>query len=684
MEILIQIPAPLQALIEWILTIVFHVRGGYQHVATMMRQIFVVHRDDNGDDEAHGGWYSKFPPFLVPLLVVSIFFWPIFLSLFMSLAAAWTWIFWLVTSVLLGLLQVLYATYQFVMIGVDIFALSLLKTYTMIKYYILVGWYKFSNHKNKEPSRAKLWRTQLDQCVTYEDFLKLRIRPKEDELLDPIDSALPQGGGRSDSDNENDESANDNDDVVTTTTSPTGGATNRRHNGPATWALSHRRSNSAADLRRAATVVEANDGTTTARTTHTMYHRKIPRVRSFPSAPEQAVSDRDHDDDRHHTFPLRHDPAVLREMGQTAADLLVTTTRQLERARVVDDNSGNNSTSQLKFLLTAVVKRNHLNIDEYLVENSRGIASTGQYGLSTSTRQYVRQYLEQVEKSLDWLAEHQPPQQQHDEGRGGISGGKSDGGVMMHNNNNLDHDLADRYKLVRKMKQNMGRTALMLSGGGAQAMYHLGVIKALIESRQYQDITVISGTSGGSISAAMCAIKTADELWSDVCVTSVSTDFGPIRGEQAKRNIRWFPTMWDMATYWFKHKLLVDSETFQKTCEFYYGNVTFEEAFNKTGKHVCITVSASRANGNTAQRLLLNHISTPHVTIASAYVPYYYVCSTFCRRGKLLLLLAVMLNLQLGSFSSRVHSQRLCFILIFCDPVSAPVVASPESWPRPS
>jgi TAG lipase / steryl ester hydrolase / phospholipase A2 / LPA acyltransferase len=179
--------------------------------------------------------------------------------------------------------------------------------------------------------------------------------------------------------------------------------------------------------------------------------------------------------------------------------------------------------------------------------------------------------------------------------------------------------LADRYKLVRKMKQNMGRTALMLSGGGAQAMYHLGVIKALIESGQYQDITVISGTSGGSISAAMCAIKTADELLRDVCVTTVSTDFGRT-GAQAKGNIRWFPTMWDMAAYWFKHKLLVDSDTFQKTCEFYYQDITFEEAFNRTGKHVCITVSASRATGNTAQRLLLNHISTPHVTIASACV----------------------------------------------------------------
>jgi predicted acylesterase/phospholipase RssA len=33
---------------------------------------------------------------------------------------------------------------------------------------------------------------------------------------------------------------------------------------------------------------------------------------------------------------------------------------------------------------------------------------------------------------------------------------------------------------------------------------------------------------------------------------------------------------------------------------------------------VCITVSASRTSGGGAQRLLLNHISTPHVTLASA------------------------------------------------------------------
>lgn len=115
----------------------------------------------------------------------------------------------------------------------------------------------------------------------------------------------------------------------------------------------------------------------------------------------------------------------------------------------------------------------------------------------------------------------------------------------------------------------------------------------------------------------MCAIKTQEELLDHVCVANVSTDYMS-NGRMKQENIRWFPTLFDMASYWLNHKLLVDSAEFRRTCEFYYGNITFEEAFERTGKHVCITVSASRANGRTAQRLLLNHISTPHVTIASA------------------------------------------------------------------
>jgi Patatin-like phospholipase len=543
MEILIQIPGPLQWLIEWVLTIVYHVRGGYRHLETMVLQL------------VNHGIFSP-PPLVVPIICGVFIFWPILLSLLMSLATAWAWIFWLVTSILLGMLQVLYASYQFVMISLDILGLSLLKTYTMIKYYV----YMIFDTEPQRQSRTKLWRSQLDACESYEEFLKIRIQPKEVTLVKPIDTALP----------------NHLDSAVAAIA--TAVSTTNHHT------LPHRRANSFTDV-----FVENSR--------HALYNRKIPRVRSFPSQVESQSERSASDNDDPTKTRIHHDPSVLVEMGATAADLLVTTTLQLEQAR----NSRN--VSQLKFLLTSIVKRNHLNIDEYLVENSRGIAATGEYGLSSASRTYMRRYVEQVEACLDWLAEEEQQQPQQD----------------TNNNKHKDDELADRYKLVRKMKQNMGRTALMLSGGGAQAMYHLGVIRALIESRQYQDISVISGTSGGSISAAMCAIKTADELLADVCVNTVSTDFGRT-GEQAKLGIRWFPTMWDMASYWFKHKLLVDSETFQKTCEFYYKDITFEEAFARTGKHVCITVSASRANGHTAQRLLLNHISTPHVTIASAYV----------------------------------------------------------------
>lgn len=491
MEILIPVPAFLQVFIEYISTILFHIRGGYANAADFLRE-------------------SASQNLVVPILGIILIFWPILLSLFMSLATAWAWIFWLVTSILLGLLQVLYASYQFVMISLDIFGLSVLKTYTMLSNFAIS--FVLSSQK-RTTSRRKLWRTSLDACDTYEDFLKIRIQAKA--TVTPIDSALPN-------------------------------------------APFHKRSNSFSSPDHIMDVAK--------------YNRKIPRVRSFTKG--EAVHT------EHDAEGLQHDDSVVSELGSTAADLLVTTTRQIEEA-IADGNI-----KYLKFLLAAVMKRNHLNTDEYLVENSRGVASTGQYGLSAGSRTMIRNYMNAVECGLDYIAEQ-------------------------------SSNIHENLKLVRKMKQNMGRTALMLSGGGAQAMYHLGVIRALIESKQYQDISVISGTSGGSISAAMCAIKTAEELISEVCVNTVSTDFGGT-GEQAKNNIRWFPTMWDMATYWFKHKLLVDSETFQKTCEFYYKDITFEEAFARTGKHVCITVSASRANGYTAQRLLLNHISTPHVTIASA------------------------------------------------------------------
>lgn len=63
---------------------------------------------------------------------------------------------------------------------------------------------------------------------------------------------------------------------------------------------------------------------------------------------------------------------------------------------------------------------------------------------------------------------------------------------------------------VRAALHAHGCTALCLSGGGAVALYHLGVVKELHQHGLLP--RVISGTSGGSIVAAMLACHTDSEL----------------------------------------------------------------------------------------------------------------------------------------------------------------------------
>ncbi|KAL7508063.1 hypothetical protein ACHAXN_005152 [Cyclotella atomus] len=269
--------------------------------------------------------------------------------------------------------------------------------------------------------------------------------------------------------------------------------------------------------------------------------------------------------------------------------------------------------SSLKFLLSGIIKRNHLSVDDALINDCRSVAERGQHSLRKETRDAIDCYGDEVERCMDWVA-NGPVYLGGGEAAKDDVDGISREQVMQRQLDELDK----RYTLVKRMKQNMGHTALMLSGGGAIAMYHLGTIKALVESNLYEQIHVISGTSGGSIAAAMCAIKSPDELLRDICVNTVSTDY-LLTGEMKKSNIRWFPELLDMGKYWLKNGVLADSSEFKRCCEFYYKDITFEEAFEMTKKHVCITVTASRASaGSGVQRLLLNHISTPNVTLASA------------------------------------------------------------------
>ena len=161
-------------------------------------------------------------------------------------------------------------------------------------------------------------------------------------------------------------------------------------------------------------------------------------------------------------------------------------------------------------------------------------------------------------------------------------------------------------------------SALCLSGGGAITMYHGGHILGLIEAGLYDAVRVVSGTSGGAIMAAMFGCKTRAELLRDVLVNTVSTDYGGT-GEQRRRDLPFFPPLWRQLLRFARERVLVDRVAFKRTCDFYWGTTTFQEAYEHTGKVLCIAVQAQRAPGKgEGQRLLMNYVTTPHVTLSSA------------------------------------------------------------------
>ncbi len=288
------------------------------------------------------------------------------------------------------------------------------------------------------------------------------------------------------------------------------------------------------------------------------------------------------------------------------AEMLKSTIAKLDESMRARD------ANKLQFmLLNGLLKRNHLGIDERAL-HLRALSGT---------KLLVEQYDKKVVECIQFLCDC--------------------------------HELTREEKTIffKKARRALGQTALLLSGGGSIAMYHAGVVRALITEGLYKHVRVISGASGGSIIAGQLAMHSEKELMEKVLVKEVSTDFKGT-GEMKRRNIVWFPPLIAQAKHFLRNGVLIDNKEFQKTCEFYYGDTTFQgrycvsflsggvlpsfffnsptspphhapiaEGFERTRKHVCISVAASTlgsANPGGPRRLLLNHVTTPNVLIRSA------------------------------------------------------------------
>ncbi|EED93346.1 predicted protein, partial [Thalassiosira pseudonana CCMP1335] len=208
-------------------------------------------------------------------------------------------------------------------------------------------------------------------------------------------------------------------------------------------------------------------------------------------------------------------------------------------------------------------------------KNVGGIMSEDMFSFTNcgEPKQVVSEFVEEVAKTLQWVTEE-----------------------------NLI--LREKIKtFLKRARAAYGRTALCLSGGAMMGNYHFGAVLALLETGLLPHI--ISGTSAGSVIGAMICTRTDEELLQELkpeILAPKMSIFESSWGQRWKRLLK-YGTMFDQDDWMNRVKYFTS------------GDMTFEEAYKKTGRVLCITLSATSKK---APPVLINYITAPNVVIASA------------------------------------------------------------------
>lgn len=155
-------------------------------------------------------------------------------------------------------------------------------------------------------------------------------------------------------------------------------------------------------------------------------------------------------------------------------------------------------------------------------------------------------------------------------------------------------------------RQSFGRSALLLSGGGTFGMNHIGVVKSLWQARLLPRI--ISGASAGSIVCAVLCTKTDAEI-PDVLQEFCYGDLAVFGKEGQEDGVI------DKAARFLKHGALFDITHLVTIMRNMLGDMTFQEAYNRTRRILNITVSSASLY---ELPRLLNYVTAPNVMIWSA------------------------------------------------------------------
>ena len=187
------------------------------------------------------------------------------------------------------------------------------------------------------------------------------------------------------------------------------------------------------------------------------------------------------------------------------------------------------------------------------------------------TKKLIEQYIDEIDDSLRFLAELQ------------------------------DDAVSVQEKLDFFYRANVcfGRSALMLSGGGVLGFYHLGVVKTLLDQGLLP--RVISGSSAGSLVAGVVGTHTEKELQHFYEPANVLFE--------AEREASAFSRMF------FGANPQIDVADLENLVARMVPDLTFQEAYEKTGRQISITVAPAEPHQRSR---LLNAITSPNVYVRSA------------------------------------------------------------------
>lgn len=171
-----------------------------------------------------------------------------------------------------------------------------------------------------------------------------------------------------------------------------------------------------------------------------------------------------------------------------------------------------------------------------------------------------------------------------------------------------------KLDLLHDTRQAFGRSTLVLQGGSIFGLCHLGVVKALFSRGLLPRI--VTGTATGALIAALVGIHTEDEL--PQFLNGESIDLSAFAGKSAVRENgqagpvadNWLSTLSRRIWRFWKEGYFLDVTVLEECVRANVGDLTFEEAYNRTKRVLNITVATT---GKSGVPNLLNYLTAPNV-----------------------------------------------------------------------